>query len=99
MWPQQVWDQGQVSICIIHKQWRQATLAVWGPQNIVKNYLYHGVRDKDAMLNTIFLPRVNWVNEEYQVALYAKKYPLQSVPTKLTSNGQHNDFSKQVILG
>ena len=28
---QQVWDQGQMSTCIIHKLGQQATLAVWEP--------------------------------------------------------------------
>ena len=34
---QQVWDQGQVPICIIHKPQRQATLVVRRPQSIFYN--------------------------------------------------------------
>ena len=35
VWPHRVWDQGQVSICIIHKPRRQAPLAVLGQQSII----------------------------------------------------------------
>ena len=34
MWPQKVWGQVQMSICIIRKPRRQVTLAVQGPWNI-----------------------------------------------------------------
>ena len=32
MWPQKVWDQGRVSICIMYKLLWQATLAIRGPR-------------------------------------------------------------------
>ena len=50
MWPQQVWDQGQVSVCYIHKLWRQATQAI----DIIFQVWEHAQKSKNFLPNKAY---------------------------------------------